>query len=303
MHKMTDLTAHMLDLQGDAFLVLSRAFFPPDAKTGLSALTLDFVADMRDILPALGHDLASLDRFEVSLTQRFTESPERLLVSYSRLFLAPPCRVSLNALAYLPEPVRPAALEVLLGMYRQASLEKAPGFFDMIDHLSVLLEFVARRYAHAAQHASDQQQVSAAFEEITALLAAFVLAWLPMAAANIERAASEAPEFEPWGHLAHLASQVAQGAYSGLMAHVCLPVTADPVLRADLVAIRNSLPKDREGQLAFMREKLRAAGLSAAHLGAMEHSLEGEMRLHAAKRGFGRGGRGAQIGLDEEACG
>ncbi len=168
------------------YLCLARAFLPPQEPAAYNAIKLHLADDLGELAATLNYPAAGHLR---NLRQAVAHIPDHLtlLQGYSKLFLAPPVPVSLNAGLYLDGAVMGRATLALEKCYREAGLERAGDFHDLPDHIALQLQFVA--YLCASEAAGSTPAVNA-----DDFLASFVHYWLPPFVAALERVcAQEAP--------------------------------------------------------------------------------------------------------------
>ena len=165
------------------YLCLARAFLPPQEPAAYDAIKLHLADDLGELAvtlnyPAANH-LGDLRQAVAQVSDHLT-----LLRGYSKLFLAPPVPVTLNAGRYLDGAVMGQATVAIEKCYRDAGLDRAGSFHDLPDHVSLQLEFVA--YLCAAEAAGGGSAMKAGD-----FLASFVRYWLPPFVAALEAACTK----------------------------------------------------------------------------------------------------------------
>lgn len=165
------------------YLCLARAFLPPQGPAAYDAIKLHLADDLSDLATTLNYPAA--DHLG-NLRQEVAKVSDHLalLQAYSRLFLAPPVPVTLNAGRYLDGAVMGRATVAIEKCYRDAGLDRAGSFHDLPDHVSLQLEFVA--YRCASEATGSTLAVNA-----DDFLASFVHYWLPPFVAALENACGQ----------------------------------------------------------------------------------------------------------------
>lgn len=182
------------------YLCLARAFLPPQDQPAYDAIKSHLADDLGELADALGYP-GSLALSE--LRRAIAGIPDRLalLQAYSRLFLAPPAPVKLNAGQYLDGAVMGPATAALENCYRAAGLTRQESFHDLADHIALQLEFAA--YLCASEGAGVDLALGA-----DDFLASFVRYWLPPFQTALERACVDDPDATVYLCLARLLQAV-----------------------------------------------------------------------------------------------
>jgi TorA maturation chaperone TorD len=236
--------------RAELYLCLARSFLPPAGEAAYAALRDALADDLEALCASLDVPAAGpLDELRGAIAGvADTNALSRL---YSKLFLAPPRRVQINAGAYLDGGLMGRSVQALEACYRRAGVERREDFRSSSDHVSVQLEFAACLYARAPGAVPAGH-----------FLGSFVAHWLPDFISELEQATAEVGP-NPYLALARvLAAAVARDA---------LPLPQDPreerrqraLARARAKrAARGITPAD----LIEIERRLRDKGLSAQHL-------------------------------------
>lgn len=234
--------------RAEFYLCLAQAFLAPDSEARWRALR-DFLADdLEDLGALLGYPLAPQLG---ALRRALAAIPDQpaLLQRYSRLFLVPPHRVSINAGSYLDGALNGGSVQAMEARYRQAGLVRSNNFRDLSDHVSVQLEFVASRCL-AGSGAED-------------FLADTVARWLPPFIDDLTRA-DAGPN--PWLPLAcALQAAVAVDARPAGAESAASPAQRQQAALARARHARAEAGIDA-ADLACIAARLREKGLAVDHL-------------------------------------
>ena len=176
-------TLPYLNARDEFFLCLARMFLPPQEQAAYDAIKLHLADDLGELAAAMNYPVADQLR---DLREAVARIPDQLtlLQVFSKLFLAPPVPVTLNAGLYLDGAVMGRATLALEECYGQAGLKRAGKFHDLPDHIALQLEFIA--YLCAAE-AADSAPTMKADE----FLASFVRYWLPLFTTALEKACGQ----------------------------------------------------------------------------------------------------------------
>jgi len=165
----------VLSERAEFYLCLARAFLAPKEGAAYRAFARYLADDLEDLSGRLGYPVSSE---LVGLRAAAETDHLALLQAYSRLFLAPPAPVHINAGFYLDGAIMGGGVAAMEAWYRRHGVERSERLHDLSDHVSVQLEFVAYLYAADAAPGAEQ------------FLDAFVRRWLPPFCADLERAAA-----------------------------------------------------------------------------------------------------------------
>lgn len=203
---MTHDSAYLQSL-ADLHLCLARAFLPP--------LTAEFAATVRTDLPddldAITDELSFPCAEPVALLRAGLDATDeqRLLQTYSALFLQPPIRTHLNASVHLDGTLLGPSSKSIEEAYRRHGLQPADTLHDLSDHISRLLEFIGLLFARAAEAAAsagEAERATILAAEAREFSAAFLRPWLPGLAVEIRGICAELDLPTPYQHLAELAA-------------------------------------------------------------------------------------------------
>lgn len=253
-----------LQARAEFYLCLARAFLSPTSEEAWLGLRDALADDLEDLAGILGHDISS---HVADYRAAIAAIPDHatLLQIYSGLFVAPPRPVNINTGVYLDGALNGGSVLAMEESYRQNGLERSGEFFDLSDHLSIQLEFVASRLL------ARQDSADAGEDDAERFLATFVARWLPAFIADLE-AADRNPD--PWLHLARA------------MSVAVFREARTESLAPGLQRQQNALGKARheravagvsEADMAFITERLREKGLTTDHL-AIPHDQRDEAR-------------------------
>jgi TorA maturation chaperone TorD len=169
--------------QAEFYLCLARAFATPDSDEALELLRDALPGDLDELARECGYDIsAHLAEYRGAI--KAVPDGAQLLVTYSRLFLVPGDRhPSLNTGVYLDGAVAGGSVTAMEICYRRCGLEKAEGFRDLADHLSVQLEFVA--WLLDAEYATGEGHVAPPMTAAE-FLESFVARWVRPLREDIE---------------------------------------------------------------------------------------------------------------------
>lgn len=149
-------------------LCLSHAFFTPQHDGSLEALRDDLTADLSELNACLAHcDQTSLERLRHAV--HAIADQQLLLLTYSRLFLAPPAPALPNLGFYLDGALMGTSCQQIEDLYTAHELARDENFHDAPDHIALYLQFIAWVYARviecqqAAEHERAQQYLLDAY--------------------------------------------------------------------------------------------------------------------------------------------
>lgn len=247
-------------LQSEFYLCLARAFLAPQDLTTFDAMKRFLAEDLAELNDSLDYPVVEQLAY---LQHEFAAIPDHdaLLGTYSALFLDPGSRIPINTGVYFDGAVMGGTVAWMEECYRNNGVEKADGFHDLADHVSVQLEFVSYLYTHAADR-SDKQEATAMLGND--FLHVYVAAWAPRLADEIEEAARRlalpANPYLPLARIIEIAAQTDAAAASPTYA-MARQVTAIEKARAKRAAI-GVTDEDIKSIEAILRER----GLATEHL-------------------------------------
>lgn len=170
----------------DLFLTLAAAFAAPPAQMTAHDWSLPLAADIEEFGAELGLDTARAARTLRAIASE-RSAAEPWLVDYSRLFLVPPVRVTLNTGMYLEGALGGTSAQMLLQCYAVAGFQVRDTFRDLPDHVAIQLEFVAALLQRAEAGDETARDMAREFVE------AFVAHWIDPLAAACAKAAVDDP--------------------------------------------------------------------------------------------------------------
>lgn len=252
--------------RAELYLCLARAFLAPTTAQSFTALREHLAADLEDLAGLLGYPIAgALKAYREAISA--VPDQERLLVTYSRLFLVPgTARPAINAGVYLDGGVNGGTVVALEGLYRRCGLARDhTRLHDLPDHVSVQLEFLAYLYAAAAtrESADAVPDLPVSAEDF---VDSYVGRWAPALHADLARVTGcldlGANPYLPLAAILETAAR-ADAAPLWQPARGPRPKAGPRTGQPDPVAAGLS-----EEDLAVIRARLRAHGLSTDHLGS-----------------------------------
>jgi TorA maturation chaperone TorD len=184
--------------RADFFFCLAAAFRPPPAGMQAAQWCTLLADDLADLAPAIGPCAARA----IDALRAFATGPGggcNWLVEYSRLFLVPPVKVTLNCGVYLEGGLAGSAAQMISGCYARAGFAARADFHDLPDHVALQLEFLGALLERAAD--GDAADLDAAGEFVDA----FVAGWAePLRDACARAAGHGIAAAQPFGALAQL---------------------------------------------------------------------------------------------------
>lgn len=164
--------------RADLLFCLARAFLPPPAGWTVCDWAQPLQADLDELGPALGLDVAGVQAALEAECRRWActaresgGAADSWLVEYARLFLMPPVVVPLNTGLYLEGAIGGTASQMMRSCYETAGIVPDEAFHDLPDHVAVQLEFLARLVERGARGDTDACAMADEFA------AEFVHAW------------------------------------------------------------------------------------------------------------------------------
>ncbi len=216
-----------LSARAERNLCLAHAFLPPKGDAALEALRDDLIADLEEIFETLGVRAEALR--ELAEVLQAVERPESLMITYSRLFLAPPAPALLNLGFYMDGALMGHTCQDIERLYQGYGLERDAHFKDTADHLALYLQFLGWLMAEAEERRLNGDAAG------KAVLADLVY--------TLERHALPAIE-RLHAHVLKAETGLGVDRMYGILARI----TCDAV-RDDMAAIRASLPRSQPGVL------------------------------------------------------
>ena len=139
----------MLTERAERLLCLARAFLPPRTESAREAICEHLAADLHELQHALNGGVDEVGAFEQSIAT--LEAPDRLLNTYSRLFLAPPAPALPNLGFYLDGAMMGNTCQDIESLYLKYGLERDAHFKDAADHVALYLQFLGWIMAQAEE--------------------------------------------------------------------------------------------------------------------------------------------------------
>lgn len=191
--------------QADLLYCLARAFLPPPGAWSVCDWAQPLQADLDEIGPLLGLDVAGVQAALETECQRWAAaarladgSADSWLVEYARLFLTPPVVVPLNTGLYLEGAIGGTAAQMMRSCYETAGVAPDEGFHDLPDHVAIQIEFLARLVERGARGDADGAAMATEFA------AEFVHAWAGPLEQACAAAVARYPAAAVYGALARL---------------------------------------------------------------------------------------------------
>lgn len=184
----------------ELFATLAAAFRPPPAPLRAAEWCELLAGDLHDLGATLWLDTTVA---ECVLSEHAVgdSRDQPWLVEYSRLFLVPPVRITLNTGLYLEGTLGGASAQMMLQCYGAAGFGVAESFGDLPDHVSLQLEFIAALLRRAEE--GDDNAVDMAREFIEG----FLDHWSAPLLANCQKHADRDPAAKVYAALAELLSR------------------------------------------------------------------------------------------------
>lgn len=243
-------------LRAELYQCLSRAFLTPGDAATREAMIEVLADDLEDIGRGLGLDLDEpLAGYRDAVAR--LPSGDALLQIYSKLFLAPPTPVRINACFYVDGSVLGGACDELVACYQSGGMVKRDDFRDLPDHVSAQLEFAAVLFASQGRETGE-----AAGPTAGEFLGRFVAPWAGPFLSAIEGLPLVHGLANPYVHLARVLQRaVARDAVLPILPELAKKEAG--VLEArEQWRNRGITDKDME----VIAGRLRAHGLAADHL-------------------------------------
>ena len=168
--------------RADFFFCLAAAFRPPPAGMRAAEWCTALADDLADLAPAIGPSTVGA----TDALRAFAAGPGGgldSLVEYSRLFLVPPVKVTLNCGVYLEGGLAGSVAQMISACYQRAGFAPRADFHDLPDHVALQLEFLGALLERAGDGNDADLDAAAAFTD------AFVAGWAEPLRDACERAA------------------------------------------------------------------------------------------------------------------
>ena len=263
--------------RAEFYLTLGRAFLPPTSLDMRRALVEGLADDLEDLNAVLGLPLADdLAAFRAACAQTDAEAQNGgLLLAYSKVFLAPPIRVSLNGGFQMDGASMGDSTVRMEAWYLHHTLQRNPNFREMPDHLTTLLEFLALLLDKAASAEAGAKSGEGCSHRDDGLLEAaewarqMLLSWVPGLADQIiacDRADSALPA-HPYHALARLLAHALEADFQAPVVEEAPQVAEDtPPTGEAALCIKCGAYICEAEELAAVEAILTEKGLPTAHL-------------------------------------
>lgn len=295
------ITARALN-RAELYLCLGHAFMPPMQAGSSQALARDLAADLDELLPGSGAGP------ELREAMAAVADDQALLRSYSRLFLAPPYPVPLNAGLYIDRSMMGPSVVEMERFYQRHGLARDAGFRDTPDHLALQLQFLALLLGSAAQ-AAEESEVRYFLEEARDFLNRFLRPWHNDWARRLDQECQAAAGCRPYAVLGRLVREGLDADARWLQSVVPAPTremaNAEPTIvpqapdggpAEQSVCARCGKPFVPAGELQGMIHALQQQGLDASHLAVCPECRTAAMGLNPTSPTF----KGIRQGRDTE---
>lgn len=187
-------------------LCLSHAFLTPRHAGTLEALHDDLIADLNELNTTLGlAEATTLARLQQAL--QTIPDQEQLLLTYSRLFLAPPAPALPNLGFYLDGALMGNSCQQIEDLYSAYGLTRDNDFHDTADHIALYLQFIAWIYAQIMERIEEgeHEQVQHHLLDAYSTLRKHALPAMDRFIEQIDKAQAELNLPGVYGELARLA--------------------------------------------------------------------------------------------------
>lgn len=268
----------LLRERADFYLMLARAFLPPQSEEHFRAMADFLASDLEDLDALLGYGIgAELDALRQAMSRLSTQ--EALLVEYSRMFLQPPQEATLNVCHALDGAMNGGTVSEIEDYYREHGVDRSEHFKDLADHVSVQLEFVAYQFARAEEALDAGGRDDTAEKAARHFLFQYVSRWLPHFESAVEAAGRRLDLANPYLPLARVLAVAASRDRS-----------PDPERVRETRRVEVALERARQRYaaagitpeaLAEIEGKLREHGLATDHLKIAPENRDAAMGLTA----------------------
>ncbi|MGY6704805.1 TorD/DmsD family molecular chaperone [Roseinatronobacter sp.] len=262
---MTETLAADAYSRRDLWLCLARAFGKPDGDDFRDVFAQDLADDLQAIAEETGlvahEDIAAL-RADAATLGKGTD----LLRLYSKLFIAPPAPVVLNAGFYMDGGKTGQVEQELRALYARHGVARNAEMRDFHDAVPLQLEFLSFLYGRAGDYAKAAQNMEARayIGEAEAFIARYPVQWCSPFLRELDKACAEYGLNRAYAHLARILWLAVEQARAGA------PIKALPA-GADLPQGSSRGLGDVTAQdLAEVAYRLEQAGLAWDHVCANE---------------------------------
>lgn len=262
---MTDTTATDAYSRRDLWLCLARAFGKPEGDGFRDVFAQDLADDLQAIAEETGlvahEDIAAL-RIDAARLGKGMD----LLRLYSKLFIAPPAPVVLNAGFYMEGGKTGHIEQDLRALYTRHGITKNDTMRDFHDAVPLQLEFLSFLYGRAGDYAKAAQNMEARayIAEAESFIARYPVRWCSPFLRELDKACAEHGLNRAYAHLARILWLAVEQARAGA------PIEALPA-GADLPqGSSRGLGEVTAQDLAEVAYRLEQAGLAWDHVAANE---------------------------------
>ena len=260
---MTDTLAADAYSRRDLWLCLARAFGKPEGDDFRDVFIRHLADDLQAIAEETGlvahQDIAALRTDAAKLGEGLD-----LLQLYSRLFIAPPAPVVLNAGFYMEGGKTGHVEQDLRALYARHGVAKSDTMRDFHDAVPIQLEFLSFLYGRAGDYAKAGQNMEARayIAEAESFIARYPVRWCSPFLREMDKACAEHDLNHAYAHLARILWLAVEKARAGA------PIQALPA-GADLPqGSSRGLGEVTAQDLAEVAYRLEQAGLAWDHVAA-----------------------------------
>lgn len=257
-------TATQLTARAELYLCLARALQPPGDETHHAAFRDYLPGDLAATWVEAGYPVRSDFDTLATATAKYAPDQTSLLRIYSRLFLVPPIRVSLNAGVHLDNTVMGTHSVEITTFYREHGVEGRDDSGNMPDHLSVQLEFIAYLLTQAVEE--TPQRRDALFSALRDFGGVYLAPWLPRVLEAMEREMRRDPVNGIYLKLIEFVHQSMGSDLVWLDAYCTNRISDRAPEKKQTVSIGAA---ESPTALRMMIRRLEEAGLDAGHLRAI----------------------------------
>ncbi|MCC5992482.1 MAG: molecular chaperone TorD family protein [Rhodobacteraceae bacterium] len=224
---MTDTTAADAYSRRDLWLCLARAFSKPEGDAFRDVFTRHLADDLKAIAEETGlvahEDIAAL-RIDAAKLGKDLD----LLLLYSKLFIAPPAPVVLNAGYYMEGGKTGHIEQDLRAHYARHGVAKSETMHDFHDAVPIQLEFLSFLYGRAGDYAKAGQNMEARayMAEAESFIARYPARWCSPFLRDMDKACTEHGLNRAYTHLARILWLAVEQARAGAPIEA-LPAGAD----------------------------------------------------------------------------
>lgn len=260
---MTDTLASDAYSRRDLWLCLARAFGKPAGDAFRDVFTQHLADDLEAIAEETGlvahEDIAALRRDAAKLGKDLD-----LLRLYSKLFIAPPTPVVLNAGFYMDGGKSGQVEQELRALYARHGVAKNADMRDFHDAVPLQLEFLSFLYGRAGDYAKAAQNMEARayMAEAEAFIARYPVQWCTPFLRDLEKACADDGLNRAYEHLARILWLAVEQARAGA------PIEALPAGAGLPQGSSRGLGDVTAQDLAEVAFRLEQAGLAWDHVAA-----------------------------------